>query len=110
MFNPIFSGFQALASLPSQYFAVNKSNLFNYLIFSLSRLPHEEQREQINLLRLHMGLTFTDGFKKYVERKMPGSSLLSLLYATPTSALAVPAPAAALVPASAAAAATGASL
>jgi len=53
----------------ANHWPVNLPNLYNFIISAFEDL-HEDQRETfIRRLKLHLGITVTDGLKSYIFRK-----------------------------------------
>ena len=61
----------------TNYTLVNSSNFYNFLISILEPLPEDSRKRFIQSLRIHMGITVTEDFKKYIFKKLPGTSMLT---------------------------------
>jgi hypothetical protein len=64
------SSMYCILPMVSNYNMVNMPNIYNLLI-ALLLLDEPHNIDTIQLIRLHMGITFYDGFKQYVLKKYP---------------------------------------
>lgn len=61
----------------SNYSITNKINMFNFLLKIYDYLKEDRKKEFINDMKLMIGLSFFDDFRKYIFRKIPKHDLLN---------------------------------
>lgn len=49
----------------------NMPNLYNFLISIISTRKSEDVKQIIQQIKLHIGMTFLNGFKQYILKKYP---------------------------------------
>lgn len=64
----ITSGISLLSS--TNHRVININNLHNFMLSILMNAEDEEKEEIIQLIKLHMGLTYYEQFKAYCTRKL----------------------------------------
>lgn len=61
----------------SNYSITNKINMFNFLLKTYDIVEENKKIEFINHLKLIVGLSFFDDFRKYIFRKIPKHEILN---------------------------------
>lgn len=61
------------------YDLINKSNMFNTLLFIFdSLIPEDKKQEFVKIIKLYMGMGFYHKFIQYTVRKDPHHKIISI--------------------------------
>lgn len=64
----------------TNYGLVNKINIYNFVLAIIDVYENDEVaiKRILKFIRIHIGITFYDGFLTYVRRKIPNHIILKL--------------------------------
>lgn len=62
----------------STYKIQNVNNIFNFIIEILKISDEETKKKIIEIMKIQIGMTFTNNFKMYLFRKLGSNDLLEL--------------------------------
>ena len=61
----------------SNYTVTNKANMFNFLLKTYDIVKEDKKKEFVKDLKLIVGLSFFDDFRRYIFRKIPKHEILN---------------------------------
>lgn len=74
-----YNGTTSMLSYLTNYTYINANTFYNFLIITLKSLSEESQREIIENIKIHLGLSWYQGFRSYTYRKLNHNHPLVIL-------------------------------